>query len=90
MLLRTAELAERVWGDARLAAELGGGGGSPGALRWTSGWRTGYYALALDGEGRQVDSVSSSAGHLLWSGIVPEEKARAVADLLLDERLFGG
>jgi glycogen debranching enzyme len=90
--LRTAELAERVWGDARLAAELVE---EAAVLRerfdldfWMED--RGYYALAIDGAGRKVDSVSSSAGHLLWSGIVPEEKARAVADLLLDERLFGG
>ena len=90
--LRTAELAERVWGDARLAAELGE---EAAVLRerfdldfWMED--RSYYALALDGEGRQVDSVSSNAGHLLWSGIVPEEKVRDVADLLLDERLFGG
>jgi glycogen debranching enzyme len=31
----------------------------------------GYYALALDGVERRVDSLGSSAGHLLWSGIVP-------------------
>jgi glycogen debranching enzyme len=90
--LRTAELAERVWGDARLAAELRE---EAAVLRerfdldfWMED--RGYYALAIDGAGRRVDSVTSSAGHLLWSGIVPEEKARAVADLLLDERLFGG
>ena len=90
--LRTAELAERVWGDARLAAELRE---EAGVLRerfdldfWMED--CGYYALAIDGAGRRVDSLTSSAGHLLWSGIVPEAKARAVADRLLDERLFGG
>ncbi|MDP8925905.1 MAG: hypothetical protein M3M97_03130 [Actinomycetota bacterium] len=30
-----------------------------------------YYALALDGEGRRVDSVTSNIGHLLLSGIFP-------------------
>jgi glycogen debranching enzyme len=90
--LRTAELAERVWGDARLATELREEAAVLIERFDLDFWMEdrGYYALALDGAGRRVDSVTSSAGHLLWSGIVPEEKARAVADLLLDERFFGG
>jgi glycogen debranching enzyme len=34
--------------------------------------------------------VTSNAGHLLWSGIVPAEKARLVADRLVGEELFCG
>jgi glycogen debranching enzyme len=37
-----------------------------------------------------VDSVTSNPGHLLWSGIVSPERARLVADTLIDERLFSG
>ena len=29
-----------------------------------------YFAVALDADGRQVDSLTSNIGHLLWSGIV--------------------
>jgi hypothetical protein len=50
----------------------------------------GYYALALDGARRKVDSVTSDAGHLMWSGIVPPERVRLVAETLMDERLFSG
>jgi len=50
----------------------------------------GYYALALDCAGRRVDSLVSSAGHLLWSGIVPAERAPAVAGRLMSEELFSG
>jgi hypothetical protein len=49
-----------------------------------------YYALALDGEKRQVDSLTSNIGHLLWSGIVDHDKAEAVARHLMSERLFSG
>jgi glycogen debranching enzyme len=91
-LLRTAGLAERVWNDKQFAAGLRD---EAEALKdrfgrdfWMEG--RGYYALALDGEGRQVDSIASNAGHLLWSGIVPEEKARLVADRLMGEELFSG
>ena len=38
--------------------------------------RGGYYALALDGDKRRVDSLCSNIGHLLWSGIVPPERRR--------------
>ena len=37
----------------------------------------GTFALALDGRKRQVASVTSNAGHCLFSGIV-ERAARAV------------
>jgi glycogen debranching enzyme len=49
-----------------------------------------YFALALDTEGNQVDSLTSNNGHLLWSGIVDKSKARAVAEHLLGPRLFSG
>ncbi|WP_405098328.1 glycogen debranching N-terminal domain-containing protein [Micromonospora sp. NBC_01412] len=49
-----------------------------------------YYALALDGDGRQVDALSSNIGHLLWSGIVEESRAAKIAEHLLGPRLFSG
>jgi glycogen debranching enzyme len=49
-----------------------------------------YFAVALDSDGRQVDSLTSNNGHLLWSGIVDKPKARAVARHLLGPRLFSG
>ena len=49
-----------------------------------------YFAVALDADGRQVDSLTSNNGHLLWSGIVDKPKARAIARHLLGPRLFSG
>ncbi len=49
-----------------------------------------YFALALDADGSQVDSLSSNIGHLLWSGIVDKSKAKAVVRHLLGPRLFSG
>lgn len=40
----------------------------------------GCYAQALDGEGRQVDSVSSNGGHLLFCGVPSPERAARVAE----------
>jgi glycogen debranching enzyme len=49
-----------------------------------------YYAIALDGDGAQVGTLSSDIGHCLWSGIVAAEKAPAVAQRLLSPELFSG
>jgi glycogen debranching enzyme len=48
------------------------------------------YALALDADGRQLDVVASDTGHLLWSGIVPEAKARAVIARLFADDMWSG
>jgi glycogen debranching enzyme len=37
-----------------------------------------------------VDSLTSNIGQLLWSGIVDEDKAPAVVEHLMGERLFSG
>lgn len=50
----------------------------------------GYYAMALDGAKRQVDSISSNPGHCLWSRIVPEERAEAVVTRLMADDMFSG
>ena len=49
-----------------------------------------YFAVALDADGRQVDTLTSNNGHLLWSGIVDKSKAKAVARHLMGARLFSG
>ncbi|MDQ1562277.1 MAG: hypothetical protein QOE85_1618 [Actinomycetota bacterium] len=50
----------------------------------------GYYAIGLDGDKRRIDSLTSNIGHLLWSGIVPPERASLVARQLMGEPLFSG
>jgi glycogen debranching enzyme len=50
----------------------------------------GHHALALDGDKRQVDSLTSNIGHLLWSGLLHEAEAAATAEQLLDEQLYSG
>jgi glycogen debranching enzyme len=52
--------------------------------------RTQYYALALDGEGRQVPTLTSNPGHLLWSRAVPRARASRVADVLLSPEMWTG
>ncbi|GFP26008.1 hypothetical protein HKBW3S25_01494, partial [Candidatus Hakubella thermalkaliphila] len=50
----------------------------------------GFFALALDGDKNKVDAIASNMGHLLWSGIVEEDKAPLVAATLVSEELFSG
>lgn len=49
-----------------------------------------FFALALDGKKRKVDSLTSNIGHLLWSGIVDDDKAAACASHLVGPKLFSG
>ena len=50
----------------------------------------GWFALALDADKNPIDALASNMGHCLWSGIIDDEKARAVADQLLGPELFSG
>ena len=43
----------------------------------------GFYAYLLDREKQPVPTVASNIGHLLWSGIVPRERAARVVDRLM-------
>jgi glycogen debranching enzyme len=90
---RMAELAREVWRERELAERLDR---EAEELReqfdnafWTDA-RGGYFALALDGEKRQVDSLCSNIGHLLWSGIVKPERIDQVVDRLMGPDLWSG
>ena len=50
----------------------------------------GFYAYALDGEKRKVLTVASNAGHCLWSGIVPPERAKKVVERLMAPDMWSG
>ena len=50
----------------------------------------GFYALALDGDKKKVLSVASNAGHCLWSGIVPSQRAAQVVKRLMAPDMCSG
>ena len=50
----------------------------------------GFFAMALDGEKRQVRTVCSTIGHALWSRIVAEEHVPAVVKRLMAPDMFTG
>jgi glycogen debranching enzyme len=51
---------------------------------------TGFYAFMLDGEKRKVLTVASNPGHLLWSGIVPPDRAARIVDRLMAPDMNSG
>ncbi len=90
--MRAARMAREFWDDPtyadqleREAAEL--------KRRFNNDWWVadrGFYALALDPDGRQCDVLTSNIGHLLWSGIVDDERAPKIAEHLVGPRLWSG
>ncbi|HWH66237.1 MAG TPA: glycogen debranching N-terminal domain-containing protein, partial [Gaiellales bacterium] len=92
--LRAAELCRHVWGDPELAERL-----EREAAQLKTAFNQaffserngdGYFVLGLDNEKRQIDSLCSNIGHLLWSGIVDETRAATVAEQLMSDTLNSG
>jgi glycogen debranching enzyme len=90
--LRGARLARLVWRDPGFAETLERQAADLKRRFNRDFWVEdgGYFAIALDTDGRRVDSLASNNGHLLWSGIVDKAKAKAVVRNLMSERLFSG
>ncbi len=89
---RAARLAREVWDDDDLAHHLEQRASSLRANFRRDFWmpERGCHALALDGDKRQVNSLTSNIGHLLWSGILDDTEAASTATLLLDEQIYSG
>jgi glycogen debranching enzyme len=90
--IRTARLAREVWDDPDLADRLER---DAAVLRrrfddafWLDDSR--FYALALDADKQPVCTLASNMGHLLWSGIVPDERVDAVVEQLMSDAMFSG
>jgi glycogen debranching enzyme len=91
--LRLADIADSVWTDPDLAQRLRT---EAKELRerfnrdyWTEE-RDGFYVIGLDAEKNQVNSKTSNMGHLLWSGIVPDERAERIVQQLFADSMFTG
>jgi glycogen debranching enzyme len=89
---RCARLARTIWNDENLASRL-----ESEALELKTRFNRdfwiedgAFFALALDGEKKKVDSLTSNLGHLLWSGIADPEKAAACVKHLMGDRLNSG
>jgi glycogen debranching enzyme len=90
--VRVARLAREVWNDPDLADRLEKDALTLKANFDRDFWLpdVGFYALALDGANNPVPTLTSNIGHLLWSGIVADERVEAVVGHLLSERMFSG
>ncbi|MDG4815048.1 glycogen debranching N-terminal domain-containing protein [Micromonospora sp. WMMD956] len=90
--MRAARMAREFWGDPAYGDQLE----REATLlkeRFNRDWWVDdgqFYALALDPDGRRADVLSSNIGHLLWSGIVEDDRAGRIAEHLVGPRLFSG
>ncbi|MEV8314639.1 glycogen debranching N-terminal domain-containing protein [Streptomyces sp. NPDC059900] len=91
-LVRTASLARTTWHDPAYAQRLESAAASLRTRFHRDFWmpEQSFPALALDGEGRQADALASDAGHLLWSGILDQDRAEQVGRRLLRPDFFTG
>ena len=89
---RTARLAREVWRDDVLAEQLEQRAGELRARFRRDFWmpERGCHALALDGDKRQVNGLTSNIGHLLWSGILDDDEAASTSERLLEPELYSG
>jgi glycogen debranching enzyme len=90
--VRMARLAREVWDDPALADRLDEDASRLKNQFDRDFWlpEEGFYALALDGEKKPVATLTSNIGHLLWSGIVADERVESVVAHLGSEQMFSG
>jgi glycogen debranching enzyme len=90
--IRTARLARLVWGHPARADRLEREAEELKEHFNDAFWipERGFFALALDGDKRKVDSLTSNIGHLLWSGIADRDKAQSCVRHLMSDALFSG
>ena len=90
-LRQAAHLARAVWDDPGYAARLEDAARQL-RQRFLADFRLpeeNFPALALDGEGNAADALASDAGHLLWTGLLDQERGEAVGRRLAREGVLG-
>jgi glycogen debranching enzyme len=90
--VRCARLARAVWEDTDLAERLEREAADLKRRFNDDYWLEDrqFFAVAINGDGRVVDSLTSNIGHLLWSGIADPDKAELCVRHLMGEKLFSG
>jgi glycogen debranching enzyme len=100
-----AEVQGYVYAAYKARAELAvGAGDESGARLWRKKAKVlkrafnerfwlpdrGCFAVGLDKDKRPIDALTSNIGHCLWTGIVDNDKAGAVARQLMSDDMFSG
>jgi glycogen debranching enzyme len=82
----------RSFGDTRTADKLKREAAELAKRFEKAFWMSGrsFYALALDGEKRQVQVISSNPGHLLFTRMLSQERARTVCQRFMTQEMFSG
>ena len=90
--LRVAELADGPLAEPELASRLRREADDLRTRFEQDFWieSRGYYAIGLDADKKQIDSLTSNIGQLLWTGIVSPERAKKVAAQLMSDALYSG
>lgn len=88
---RLAHVAERL-GQHQLASKLLSEAAILKDMFQKDFWMTTerFVCIALDKDRHQVGAISSNAGHALWSEILDDDKAHAVADRLMKPDMHSG
>ncbi|MFY1627636.1 glycogen debranching N-terminal domain-containing protein [Micromonospora sp. WMMD735] len=89
---RGARLAREFWGEPEYADLLERQADALKERFNRDFWlpRQEHYASALEPDGTPVVALTSQLGHLLWSGIVAEDRSAALAAHLVGPQLFSG
>jgi glycogen debranching enzyme len=82
----------RTFGDIKTADKLKKDAAEMAKRFEKSFWMPGrgFYALALDGSKQKVEVISSNPGHLLFTRMIAQERARAVCDRFMRSDMFSG
>jgi len=82
----------RAFGDTRTADKLKKDAAEMAKRFEKSFWmpKHGFYAMALDRDKRQTQVIASNPGHLLFTRMLPQERAKTVAQRFMRDDLFSG
>lgn len=82
----------RSFGDTRTADKLKKDAADMAKRFEKSFWmpKLGFYAMALDRDKRQTQVISSNPGHLLFTRMLPQERAKTVTQRFMREDMFSG
>jgi glycogen debranching enzyme len=82
----------RSFGDTRTADKLKKDAAEMAKRFEKSFWmpKLGFYAMALDRDKKQTQVISSNAGQLLFTRMLPQERAKTVTQRFMRDDLFSG